>query len=123
MAHGYVAIIAAQHDLIALGDHPHIPIQTGVDGGLGAAGADGLDLGHRVGHLEQAAAALEEVAEEIGAQTEAENGDVAIVDDGTQVVDLRLSKELASFWLTSLCIIGSSFITSLELIQMYNFYG
>ena len=95
MAHGYVAIVSAQQDLVALGDPLHIPVETGVDDGLGAAGADGLDLRHRVGHLEQAAAALKEVAEEVGAQTEAEDGNVVDVDDGAQSVHLGGGEELA----------------------------
>ena len=95
MTHCQIAIISPQHDLSALGDHPHMPVQTGVDGGLGAAGADGLDLGNGVGYLEKTAAALKEMAEEVGAQAKAKDGDIVIIDDGAQGIHLLGGKELA----------------------------
>ena len=95
VAHGDVAIVSAEENLVALGDHVAVLVQTRVDGSLGAAGADGLDLGNGVGHLKQAAATLEKMAEEVGTQAEAQNGDVVIVDDAAEGVDLGFREELA----------------------------
>jgi len=74
MTHGYVAIVTAQKDLIALGDDSAVPIQTGIDGGLGAAGADGLDLGNGVCYLKESTASLEEAAEKVGRKPKQSTG-------------------------------------------------
>ena len=95
VAHGDVAVVAPQHDLVTLGDDAHIGVQAGVDGGLGPAGADGFDLGDGLCHFEKPPAAGEKMAEKIGAQTKAHDGDVVVVDDLVELVDMGFGEELA----------------------------
>ena len=95
VAHGDVAVVAADHDLIALGDDVALAADARVDGRLCAAVADGFDLLDVVRHLEQPQAAGEELGEEVGPQAEAEHRDVEIVDDPAELVDLRGLEELA----------------------------
>ena len=78
---GNVGVIAAQHDLTAHRNDAAQSVDAGVDDGLFAAGADGLDLGDGVGHLEQSSAALKQMGQKVGAQTKAENGDVHFIHD------------------------------------------
>ncbi len=66
-----------------------------VDGGLGAAVADGFDLLNGVGHLHQPPAAGKQPGAEIRPQAEAHDGDAEIVDHRPELVDLILGQELA----------------------------
>ena len=50
VAHGDVAVVAAKQDLGAFGDDVAFAVDPGVDSGLGAAVADGLDLLDGVRH-------------------------------------------------------------------------
>ena len=43
VAHGDIAVIAAQHHLGTLGDDIAVGINAGIDGGLGGAVTDGLE--------------------------------------------------------------------------------
>ena len=94
MAHGHIAVVAAQHHLGALGDDPPVPVDAGVHRGLAAAGADGLDLGDGVRQLHEPPGAGEEVGQKVGAQAEAEHRQVILVHQGAQLVDLLGGKEL-----------------------------
>ena len=94
MAHGDIAVVPAEEHLIALGEHAAVFIQPGVDGGLAAAGADGLYLGYRVGKLHQTPRAGEKVREKIRPQAEAQHGDVLLIDDAAQLVDLLRREKL-----------------------------
>ena len=94
VAHRDIAVVAAEHDLRALGDHAATLVDARVDRRLGAALADGLDLRDAVRDLEEARGAGEHMGEEIGAQTEAEHGDPTLVHDRAQLVDLPRREEL-----------------------------
>ena len=94
VAHGDVAVVAAQHHLGTLGNDIAI-VNTGIDGGLSTAVADGLDLLNGVRHLHQTAAAGEEPGLEVRPQAEAHDGNIIVVDDGAQLVDLVFRQELA----------------------------
>ena len=95
VAHGHIAVIAAQQHLGTRRDHLAAFVQTGVDRGLGAAGAHRLDLGDGIGHLQQALGAGEQMGQKVGAQTEAEHRDVLLVHQIAQIVDLLRGQELA----------------------------
>ena len=60
VAHGHIAFVAAQKDLLALGDDAPAR-NSGIDGRLVPAGAYGLYLGQGVCDLKKAAAAGEQV--------------------------------------------------------------
>ena len=68
MAHGDVAVVAAEQDLPALGDDAAIAVDAGVDGRLAAAGAHGLDLRDGIGQLHEPPCAGEKVREKIRPQ-------------------------------------------------------
>ena len=95
VAHGKVAVVAAEQELSALGDDAALAVQPGIDRGLGPAVADGLDLRDGVRHLEQPAAAVKQLALEIRAQAEAQHWDVLYVHDVAELIDLRRCQELA----------------------------
>ena len=59
VAHGNVAVVAAQHHLRAVGDDVAFAVDSGVDRGLGPAVADGLDLLNGVRNLHESPAAGE----------------------------------------------------------------
>ena len=61
MAHSDVGVVAADKDLATGGDDISGLIDTGVNGCLAAAGADGFDLGNGVGDFKQAQTAGDEV--------------------------------------------------------------
>ena len=94
MAHGDITVVAAQEDLIALGDDIAVGADAGVRGRLAAAVADGFDLGNGVGQLKQSPAAGEELRLEIRPQAEAQNGQVLAVDKLPQLIDLLPGQEL-----------------------------
>ena len=94
MTHGYVAVVAAEEDLLAGGDYPAVGADAGVDRGLGAAFADGLYLRYRVRELQKAAGAGEHMREEVRPQAEAEDGDVELVDHFPEPVYLLGGEEL-----------------------------
>ena len=79
MTHGDIAVVAAQQDLAALGDHIAAAVNAGIDRGLAAAGADGLDFGDGVGQLHQALRTRKEMGLEIRAQSEAEHRKISVV--------------------------------------------
>ena len=95
VAHSHVGIVSAEENLTALGDDLALPVDAGVDDGLLAAGADGLDLGDGVRHLKQTAAALKEMGQKIRPQAEAEHGHVTFVHDPPELIDLSGGEELA----------------------------
>ena len=61
MAHSNIEIVAAEHNLTALGDDVAVFVDTRVDGCFFTAGADGLDLSDRVRYLEKTHRAGEEL--------------------------------------------------------------
>ena len=95
MAHGDVAVVAAEEHLIALRQNVALRADAGVGRGLPAAVADGLDLGDGVRQLEKPPAAGEKLRPEVGPQAEAENRKVLTVDQPAQLIDLRGGHELA----------------------------
>ena len=69
-------------------------VEAGVEGGLLAAPADGLDLLQLVCHHQQMIAAGEELPFEVRPQAVAHDGDVAVVHQMHQIVDIGLLQEL-----------------------------
>ena len=69
-------------------------VEAGVEGGLLAAPADGLDLLQLVGHGQQIIAALEQLAPEVHLQPVAQHRDAAVVHQVHQVKYLVLGEEL-----------------------------
>ena len=88
MAHGDIAVVAAEEDLVAGGDYLPVGSDAGVDRGLGAALAYGLDLRDGVGQLHEPLRAGEHVREEVRAQAETEHGEVELVHHLAQAVYL-----------------------------------
>ena len=95
VAHGDIAVVAAQKDLAALGHDVAVGAETGVDRGFSAAVADGLDLGDGVRQLKQPAAAGEQLRLEVRPQPEAQHRQILAVDQLAQLVDLLCGHELA----------------------------
>ena len=79
MAHGDVAVVAAQEDLVSLGEDAAVPVQPGVHRGLAAAGANGLYLGYGVCQLHEPPGAGEKAGEEVRAQAEARFRQILLV--------------------------------------------
>lgn len=94
VTHGDIAVIAAEENLIAVGDDVSGRVDARVDGRLAAAGADGFDLGDGVGKLHEPACAGEEVRKKIRAQTEAQNRQILVVNELPQLVYLLGSEKL-----------------------------
>lgn len=94
VAHRNVEIVATEEKLVARGNYIHIRVKTSVDNRLRAAGANSLDLGYRVGKLKEPSATREEMTEEVGTKSEAKHGDITIVYDFAQSVNVRLCQEL-----------------------------
>ena len=94
VAHGHIAVVAAEQNLAALGDDVTLLVDAGVDGSLSAAGADGLNLGQGVGKLHEPLRAGEEMGKKVGAQAEAEYRQVLLVHQGAQTVDLLRGEKL-----------------------------
>ena len=94
MAHGNIGIIAAQKDLCAFGDDVAFPVDTGIDGGLCAAVANGLDLLNGVRHFHQPHRAGEQLGLKVCPQAEAHHRHIEIVDDVAKLVDLFRGQEL-----------------------------
>ena len=94
MAHGNVAVVAAEEDLPALGDDAAIAVDAGVDRRLAAAGAHGLDLCNGIGQLHQTAGARKKMGKKICAQTKTEDRKIRFVYNLTQLVNLLGGEEL-----------------------------
>ena len=94
MAHGNVAVVSAEENLIAVGDDAPGGIDARIDGRLAAACADGFYLGYGVGKLHEPACAGEEVRKKICAQTEAQNRQILVVNELPQLVYLLGSEKL-----------------------------
>ena len=92
-AQRHVALVAAQHDLLALARHLAVH-HAGVAGGLASAPAHRLDLldGVRPGH--QPGASLKQLAAEVCAQAVADHRDVHPVHDLHQARHLLLLQKL-----------------------------
>ena len=88
MAHGNIAVVSAEKDLIAVGDDAPVFVDAGVYRGLAAAGADGFYFSDGVGKLHEPARAGEEVRQKVRAQAEAQDGQVLLIDELAQLVDL-----------------------------------
>ena len=87
MAHGDIAIIAAQNHLRTLGDDVAAG-NTGVDGSFTAAVAHGFDLFDAICQLHQPHRAGEQLGLEVCPQAEAHHRHIKIVDDVTELIDL-----------------------------------
>ena len=61
MAHGDIAVVAAEKDLTALRDDAAVFVNSGVDGGLSPAGTDGFNFGDGVRKFHEPLRAGEEV--------------------------------------------------------------
>ena len=94
MAHGHIAVVAAEKDLGTLGDDLALAVDAGVDGGLSAAGADGLDLGKGVGQLHKALGTGEEMGQKVRAQTKAEHRQILFIHQRAKLVYLQGSEKL-----------------------------
>jgi len=94
MAHGDITVVAAQEDLIALGDDITVRTDAGIRGRLAAAVTDGLDFSDGVGQFKQPPAAGEQLCLEICPQSKAQNRQIFTIDQFTQLVDLLTGQEL-----------------------------
>ena len=95
MAHGNVTVIAAQHHLGTFRHDMSGAVDSGVDGSLGTAVADGLDLLNGIGHLHEPSAAGEQLGLEIRTQSETHHRDIMLIHDGPKLIDLPFRQELA----------------------------
>ena len=69
-------------------------VNAGIDDGLIAAGAGGLDLAYLVGEFEEAFGAREEVGLEVGTQAVASDVNAEFIDDIGELVNLLRGEEL-----------------------------
>ena len=90
VAHGNVAVIAAQDHLCALGDNIAVG-NTGIDRGLGTAVAHGFDLLNGIRQFHQPHGAGKQLGLKIGAQTKAQHRNVEFIHHRTQLVDRIIS--------------------------------
>ena len=81
VAHGNIAVIAAQNHLSAFGDDVAIAINTGIDGCLGTAVTDGFDFLNGIGDFHQPQAAGEELGLEVCTQVLLDDSDLVIDND------------------------------------------
>ena len=95
VAHADVLVVAAEADLVALGDDVARRVETCVDGRFAAAAADGFDLRDAVRDLKQPLAAREHQRLKIGAQAEAEHRQIKMIHDVFQLFHLFSREELA----------------------------
>ena len=89
-----ILVVGAQHHLLTLLQHVALIVKAGVEGRLFAAPADGLDLLQLVRQHQQVIAAGKQVALEVRPQTVADDGNIAVVHQMHQIVDLLLGEEL-----------------------------
>ena len=95
VAHSDVGIITADEDLATGGNDVTVTVDTGVYDCFVTAGADGFDLGNRVGNLKETQATGEEVSQKVGTQTKAKDRNIVYVNDSAQLIDLLGGEELA----------------------------
>jgi len=95
VAHRDVPVISAEKNLFTLGDDPAARINAGIDGRFGAAFADGLDFGDRIGKFHETHRSREEFCLEVGPETKAEHRNILVVNQKTKFIDLGRSKKLA----------------------------
>ena len=88
VAHGSIAVVASDKDLVAFGDDLSIRCDPGIDSCLGTAGADCFDLRNGIRQLHQTQGAGEEMCQEIRPEAETKYRYILIVNDGPKLVDL-----------------------------------
>ena len=89
-----ILIIGSQHHLGSLLDHTAVLVKPGVEGGFFAAPADGFYLLQLIRQDQELVAAGEKLPLKVGLQPVADNGDIAVVHQVDQVVDLLLGEKL-----------------------------
>lgn len=94
VAHGDVGIVAAEKHLAALGDDFTAAVDSRVDGGFAAAGADGFDFRDGIGELHKAPRPGEELGLKVGPEPETEHGDIEIIDKGAELINLLRGEKL-----------------------------
>ena len=95
VAHSDVGIITADQYLATGGNDVTVTVDTGVYDCFVTAGADGFDLGNRVGNLKEAQTTGEEMCQKVGTQAKAKDGNIVHVNDSAQLIDLLGGEELA----------------------------
>lgn len=93
-ANGYVAVVAADFDLVAFFYEVAVGVDASVDDSFTAAGASGFYFVDGVGDFEESPGAFEEVGFEVGAKAVAYDVGAEVVDDARELVDLFGGKEL-----------------------------
>ena len=78
-----------------MGDDVPFPVDAGVDRSLGSTVTDSLDLLNGVRHLHEPQAAGKQLGLKVRAQTKAHDGDIVLVYDGAELVDLGFRQKLA----------------------------
>ena len=88
-AHTFVFIIAADFNLRALYNYLSLFVDSGIYDSLFSAFADRFYLADAVSDFEKSARAFKQLCLKIGAQTKAQNGDVAKLGYILHLIDLR----------------------------------
>ena len=89
-----VTLVAADLDLLALALRAAVGADADHHRGLAPAVADRLELGQLVREREQARAALEQLAAEVGPEAVAEHGNREAIDDHGEIIHLLAGQEL-----------------------------
>ena len=113
MAHGHIAVVSSEEDLVTLGDDPPACIDAGIDRRFPSAGANGLDLGQGIGQLHQALRTGKKVGQKVGPETEAENRQILFVHQRAQIVDLPWGEKLRF-------IRNDDIVPASEMISLYD---
>ena len=100
------------------GDDIAVGIDAGIDGGLGRAVADGLDLLNGVRQLHQTHGAREELGLEVGPEAKAHDGHVKIIHNGPELVDLIRSQKLGLVHDHRVAAAGKTFLIALVNIHI-----
>ena len=94
MAHCYISVISAEQHLTSRGNDVAVLVKTCVYYRLRAAVAYRFDLGYRVCRFKKAQASGEQMRHKVRAQSEAQNGYVALVHYFPQLIYLLRGEEL-----------------------------
>ena len=89
MAHAYIALVPAKHDLPSAGDNSSLPVQPGIYCRLPSAFADRFDLRNGIRQLHQSHGSGKKAGQEIGPQPKTQDRQIFFIYQLTKFINLR----------------------------------